>query len=101
MARHLLHAARVCAPGLPAKTDSMRLTVGLPYPSALGLPAKADSMRADRGTGAQVRVAVGGQSKRTAEAEGRENLDWEETLVRATGTWSHARAHVFGHAICR
>ena len=31
---------------------------------------------------AQVRVAVGDQSKRTAEAEGRENLDWEETLVR-------------------
>ena len=31
----------------------------------------------------QVRVAVGGQSKRTAEAEGRENLDWEETMVRA------------------
>lgn len=30
----------------------------------------------------QVRVAVGGQSKRTAEAEGRENLDWEETMVR-------------------
>lgn len=29
----------------------------------------------------QVRVAVGGQSKRTEEAEGRENLDWEETLV--------------------
>ena len=29
----------------------------------------------------QVRVAVGGQSKRTAEAEGRENLDWEETMV--------------------
>jgi len=30
-----------------------------------------------------VRVAVCGQSKRTAEAEGRENMDWEETLVRA------------------
>ena len=29
-----------------------------------------------------MRVAVGGQSKRTAEAEGRENLDWEETMVR-------------------
>ena len=60
-----------------------------------------DSMRADYRTGAQVRVAVGGQSKRTAEAEGRENLDWEETLVRATRTWSHERAHVFGHAIRR
>ena len=28
-------------------------------------------------------MAVCGQSKRTAEAEGRENMDWEETLVRA------------------
>jgi hypothetical protein len=33
-----------------------------------------------------VRVAVCGQSKRTAEAEGRENMDWEETLVRARAT---------------
>jgi len=42
---------------------------------------------------AQVRVAVCGQSKRTAEAEGRENLDWEETLVRA-------RALVCGGVCC-
>ena len=54
MARHPLRATRVCAPALPAKTDSMRLTLGLPYPSTLGLLAKTDSMRADRGTGAQV-----------------------------------------------
>ena len=41
----------------------------------------------------QVRVAVGGQSKRTAEAEGRENLDWEETMVRAHVLRSHPRMH--------
>ncbi|KAK9843817.1 hypothetical protein WJX81_007480 [Elliptochloris bilobata] len=33
----------------------------------------------------QVRVAVGNQAKRTAEAEGGENLDWEETLEFALG----------------